>query len=114
MRDNIKGGALTETCFLILLSVYEPNHGYGIKKFIAKETNGRLDLGAGTLYGALNTLLKKKWIMPYDNDEDSRKHRFIITEEGKQVVEKELMRLNEVLELAIKVTGGNKNHKNSF
>ena len=28
MRDNVKGGALTEVTFYILLSLYTPKHGY--------------------------------------------------------------------------------------
>ena len=28
MRDNTKGGALTEVTFYILLSLYMPKHGY--------------------------------------------------------------------------------------
>lgn len=59
MRDHAKGGALTETSFYILLSLYQPNHGYGIMQFIEDTTNGRLTLGAGTLYGALKNLQKK-------------------------------------------------------
>lgn len=39
MRDNIKGGALTETTLLILLALYEPRHGYGINKFIEDKTS---------------------------------------------------------------------------
>lgn len=30
MRDNAKGGALTEVTFFILLSLYTPKHDYGI------------------------------------------------------------------------------------
>lgn len=60
MRDNVKGGALTEVTFFILLSLYNPRHGYAIMQFIEDETNGRLRLGAGSLYGALNSLLDKK------------------------------------------------------
>lgn len=44
MRDNIKGGALTETTLLVLLALYIPNHGYGIMKFIESTTKGRVDL----------------------------------------------------------------------
>ena len=65
MRDNVKGGALTEVTFYILLSVYSPRHGYTIMQFIEEQTDGRLSLGAGTLYGALNSLLEKGWIEPY-------------------------------------------------
>ena len=64
MKDNVKGGALTEVTFYILLSLYCPRHGYAVMQFIEEKTNGRLTLGAGTLYGALNTLLKKGWIAP--------------------------------------------------
>ena len=56
MRDNVKGGALTEVTFYILLSLYTPKHGYAVMQFIEEKTGGRLSLGAGTLYGALNSL----------------------------------------------------------
>ena len=55
MRDNAKGGALTEVTFYILLSLYTPKHGYAVMQFIEEKTDGRLSLGAGTLYGALNS-----------------------------------------------------------
>ena len=69
MRDNIKGGALTEVTFYILLSLYQPKHGYAVMQFIEDKTNGRLSLGAGTLYGALTSLQNKGWIEPCGNGE---------------------------------------------
>ena len=48
MRDNVKGGALTEVTFFILLSLYTPKHGYAVMQFIEDSTKGRLTLGAGT------------------------------------------------------------------
>lgn len=104
IRENIKSGALTETTFLILLSLYVPNHGYGIMQFIERETEGRVLLGAGTLYGALNTLLKKEWIKNYGENEDGRKKEFIITSEGKDIVENEIKRLEQLYHMAIKFT----------
>ena len=53
MRDNAKGGALTEVTFYILLSLYTPKHGYAVMQFIEEKTDGRLSLGAGTLYGGV-------------------------------------------------------------
>lgn len=108
IRDNIKGGALTETTFLVLLAVYKPNHGYGIMQFIEKETNGRVVLGAGTLYGAINTLVKKKWIAPLNDEADSKKKEYIITDVGKQKAEDELNRLSDVWKLATKIIEGSK------
>ena len=42
MRDNAKGGALTEVTFYILLSLYTPKHGYAVMQFIEEKTGGRL------------------------------------------------------------------------
>lgn len=107
LRDNIAGGALTETTFLVLLSTYTPNHGYGIMQFIERATNGRVLLGAGTLYGAINTLLKKKWIAPFGSVEPgSNKKTYVITDLGKQIAEKELNRLGELYGLASRIIGG--------
>ena len=96
MRDNAKGGALTEVTFYILLSLYTPKHGYAVMQFIEEKTNGRLSLGAGTLYGALNSLQDKKWIEPY-GDSEGRK---------KEIAEKELIRLNELVGVANEIIGG--------
>ena len=98
MKDNIKGGALTEVTLYILLALYNPNHGYGIMQFVEEKTNGRLILGAGTLYGAINTLVDKKWIQLVS--EEKKKKNYLITELGIEIVNKELKRLNDVLELA--------------
>ena len=75
MKDNIKGGALTEVTFFILIALYTPKHGYAIMQFIKDKTSGRLTLGAGTLYGALSSLQQKGWIIPYNI---SRKKTYII------------------------------------
>jgi len=103
IRDNTKGGALTEVTFLILLSVYTPNHGYGILQWIQKETGGRVILGAGTLYGAINTLLKKRWIEAVTQESGERKKDYIITALGKSMAEAEITRLNGLLFSAQKI-----------
>lgn len=105
MRDSMTGGALTEVAFYILLALHSPKHGYAIMRFAEEKTGGRLLLGAGTLYGALNTLLKKGWIAPYGNTE-GRKKEYIITPLGKEVAEKELARLEALVSVAKEITGG--------
>ncbi len=89
--------ALTEAVFYILLSLYQPMHGYGIIQNIAELSNGRVNLGAGTLYGAINTLVEKGWIVPAQTEEESRKKNYVITELGKEVVAFEMERLEELL-----------------
>lgn len=51
--------ALTEAFYYILLSLYQPLHGYGIMQKTQEFSGGRVRLAAGTLYGALNALLEK-------------------------------------------------------
>lgn len=90
---------LTEAFYYILLSLRNPNHGYGITQEVEQLTNGRLSLGAGTLYGALQTLQKRGWIQIVREDEASRKKKeYIITESGKQAFFAERKRLTELVE----------------
>jgi len=105
MRDHAKGGALTEVTFYILLALYTPNHGYAIMQFVEEKTGGRLSLGAGTLYGALNTMEEKGWIARYGGME-GRKKEYQITALGKGIAEKELMRLRELTRTAEEIMGG--------
>ena len=56
MNEHI---ALTEAFYYILLSLYQPLHGYGIMQKAEEFSGGRVRLAAGTLYGALNTLQDK-------------------------------------------------------
>lgn len=105
MRDNAKGGALTEVTFFILLALYTPRHGYAIMQFVEEKTGGRLVLGAGTLYGALNTLQGKGWIAPYGASE-GRKKEYRITPQGRETAEKELHRLQGLVQLADDIIGG--------
>lgn len=94
-----KQTAMTEAFYYILLSLKEPNHGYGIIQNTIELTGGRLELGAGTLYGALNTLLDKDWIRLYSEDKQSRKKKqYIITEHGSLALRQEIERLEELVE----------------
>lgn len=99
MRDYGKGGALTEVTFYILLSLYTPRHGYAVMQFIEEKTGGRLLLGAGTLYGALNTLSDKGWIAPC-GEEGGRKKEYLITDLGRKIAEQEFSRLTELAGIA--------------
>ena len=89
---------LTEAFFYILLSLRKPNHGYGIIQEVEHLTNGRVVLGPGTLYGALQTMQKRDWIRIYSQDTESRKKKeYIITDVGKTAFEAEKSRLEELL-----------------
>lgn len=90
---------MTEAIYYILLSLRRANHGYGIIQEVSDMTGGRVTLGPGTLYGAINTLLDKGWIVLVRADIDSRKKKeYIITDKGRAAFAAEQKRLAELLE----------------
>jgi len=97
MPESFERGALTEATFLILISLLQPRHGYGVMQCVAAATKNRVGLGAGTLYGAINLLLGKKWIAEAGGEE--RKKLYVTTPEGKRAVVNEMYRLRELLEI---------------
>ena len=90
--------ALTEAVYYILLSLITPRHGYGIIQNVEALSGGRVRLAAGTLYGAINTLLEKNWISALPGEKDSRKKEYIITGDGRQALSNELKRLQELID----------------
>jgi DNA-binding PadR family transcriptional regulator len=95
---------LTEAAYYILLSLYHPMHGYGIMQNVKVMSSDRVNLGPGTLYGAISTLLEKGWIKSA-GEHDSRKKEYQITESGKKAVNYEIERLEELLKNGRKITG---------
>jgi DNA-binding PadR family transcriptional regulator len=92
---------LTEASFYILLALRTPNHGYGIIQDVGEMTGGRVLLGPGTLYGAINSMLSKGWIRLYSEDKESRKKKeYLLTSSGREVFKEEVTRLNELVENA--------------
>jgi DNA-binding PadR family transcriptional regulator len=98
--------ALTEAVYYILISLYSQLHGYGIMQNVEHISNGRVKLAAGTLYGALSTMLEKGWIRALSGEDSGRKKEYIITEEGKRMIENEILRLRELISNGEKVIGG--------
>jgi DNA-binding PadR family transcriptional regulator len=93
---NTSNNALTEATYYILLALVTPLHGYGIMQRTAELSSGRLMISAGTLYGALSTLMEKGWIEQLDTAADSRRKEYCITATGRTVLEGEVTRLEEL------------------
>ncbi len=106
MTQMIERAALTEAVYYILLALHEPMHGYGIMQFVKEISKDRVNLGPGTLYGAINTMLGKGWIEGLASDEDSRKKEYRLTSLGRQVLRFEIDRLEELLSNGKKIAGG--------
>jgi DNA-binding PadR family transcriptional regulator len=85
---------MSETMLYILMSLIEERHGYGIMQHVKEITNGRIVLGAGTIYQTLMKLEKGELIK--STKEMDRKKFYIVTEIGKQILLEEKMRITEI------------------
>ena len=97
--------ALTEATYYILLSLVKPRHGYGIMQLTEELSGGRVHLAAGTLYGALNALCAKDWILQLPSADDSRRKEYRLTEKGMQVLRLEVTRLRELADNGERILG---------
>lgn len=92
---------MSEQSFLLLLCLTKPRHGYGIMQFVASQTEGRITLGASTVY----TLLYK---MEQDGlveviSEVERRKVYSITDDGMAVLKAEAQRLRSLTQYAFSV-----------
>lgn len=105
MGENKEKIVLTEAVYYILLSLSKPMHGYGIMQNVLDLSEGRVNLAAGTLYGAISTLLQKGFINALPRESNMRKKEYQITEIGKVVVKNEIERLRELIKNGEKIIG---------
>ena len=101
--------ALTESTYYILLALYKPQHGYGIMQLVEALSGGRVRLAAGTLYGALNTLCDKGWIVQLPGEDGSRRKEYRLTQKGLDVLKSEISRLRELITNGERILGGENN-----
>lgn len=97
-----KNDPLTPPIFYILLSLAtKERHGYDIMKQVEHDSNAKVKLGAGTLYGAIKRMLEANLITEFESDHSIRKY-YKLTEKGRSIFSHELQRYNEAVELAKK------------
>lgn len=93
-REQLKN--LTEPMYYILLSLLQDNHGYGIMQMVEELTEGRVAIGAGTLYSLLGRFEREEII--YQVAEENRRKIYHITERGESLLKEEYERLNHLVE----------------
>ena len=97
---------LSPAVFHILLALAdEERHGYGIMQEVKRRTDGKVRLGAGTLYGAIKRLLEKGIIAETDERPDpelneERRRYYRLTDFGQRVLRLEVSRLNQLVQQA--------------
>ncbi|MEK5232284.1 PadR family transcriptional regulator [Lysinibacillus sp. FSL K6-0232] len=88
----------------ILLALREPLHGYALMQKIEELSDGNVRIAAGTMYGAIENLLKYQWITPVAT-EDTRRKVYQITAEGLAILAAEQQRLQHILAVYERVDG---------
>jgi DNA-binding PadR family transcriptional regulator len=92
-----KATPLTEASFYILIALGEPLHGYGVMQKVEELSRGRVQLGPGTLYGALSNLQSFGLIEGVeDAGANDRRKLYCMTEVGRKVAEHEIERFDEM------------------
>jgi DNA-binding PadR family transcriptional regulator len=97
---------LTPAVFHVLLALAGgERHGYAIMQEVTASTDGRIKMGAGTLYGTVKRLLEAKLIEESDERpdpklDDERRRYYRLTAVGEQVVRAEARRYEEIVALA--------------
>jgi DNA-binding PadR family transcriptional regulator len=103
---------LTPPVFHILLALAdEERHGYGIMQDVARQTDGALQLGPGTLYGCLKRMLAAGLVeesgeRPDPALDDERRRYYRMTPHGKHVVRAEARRLAGAVTVAMAKLAG--------
>lgn len=85
------GGPMTEAMYYVLLALMNPNHGYSLMNEIKEVSNGRVNMGPGTLYGVLKRIQKEGLIEL--KEDDGRKKVYSITNSGRAALQEEYNRL---------------------
>lgn len=99
---------LTPAVFHILLALSGGElHGYGIMKQVRADSDGQVNMGAGTLYGSLKRMLEAGLVNESAKRvdaalDDERRIYYQLTNVGKQALAAELARYHHLVTLAQK------------
>src|SRR5262247_917508 len=105
-RDPSDYLPLTAPVYHVLVALAdEEQHGYAIIKTVARQTDERVILSTGTLYGIIKRLLADGLIVesrrrPAAANDDERRRYYRITEFGRRVAVAEAERLEQMVAVA--------------
>jgi len=97
---------LTPAVFHVMLALADgEKHGYGIMQEVAAETENKIVMGPGTLYGTLKRMLEAGQIQeaetrPDPQLDDQRRRYYRLTEQGRRAATAEAERLRALVRAA--------------
>lgn len=86
---------LTEQMFYTLLCLKEECYGMDILDRVPAMTNQRVNIGSGTLYTLLEQFLDAQMIR--ETKVEGRRRSYILTDKGREMLDKECIRLKAQL-----------------
>jgi DNA-binding PadR family transcriptional regulator len=89
-----------QVLFILITLAVKDRHGYEIMKQVKKDSDGKVSVGPGTLYGAIKRMLRDGWIM--EAGERDRRKYYSLTKIGRKNLSAELQRYEETLAKAKK------------
>ena len=104
--DRDAARPLQPAVFHILMALAEDDrHGYAVIQAIAARTEGRVRIGAATLYRSLQRMLEDGLVVELDerpapDEDDERRRYYRITALGRKVAKAEAQRLADLVRLA--------------
>ena len=106
MASNEANAPLTPAVLHILLALStQARHGYGIMKQVESDSQGKVKMGPGTLYGSLGRMIETGFIRETGKKvdpkmDDERRVYYKITALGRRALATELDRYREVVAVA--------------
>ncbi len=106
MSNNKANAPLTPAVLHILLALStRERHGYGIMKQVEADSQGKVNMGPGTLYGSLGRMIDAGLIRQSDKKidpemDDERRVYYKITGLGQKALTAEVQRYREVVTVA--------------
>ena len=92
---RVKFQTLTEQMFYALLCLKDECYGMDILDRVPAMTNQRVNIGSGTLYTLLEQFLDAEMIQ--ETKVEGRRRSYILTDKGREMLEKECSRLTAQL-----------------
>ena len=98
--------SMTPAVFHVLLALTgEAKHGYAIMQDVRDHTDGALRLGAGTLYGTIDRLIRDEYVREVagpaaESSRDARRRFYRLTPEGRRALDAEVERLERIVKTA--------------
>lgn len=94
---------LTEQMFYILLCLRKECYGMDILDRVPAMTNGRVNVGSGTLYNLLEQFLEEEMIR--ETKVEGRRRSYILTVKGQEMLDKEYQRIQAQAQDYLKFMG---------